>query len=356
MRKSRESNGLRRGAIGAYSSSPVPLDELGPPPADWFNVPSEPSRVSGERSVDAAVASSTVPHTDLVSAMEEVRRANVKLSAALTVAQKQLERVSRQAQRSAETLREVLGLNNGQDLSFVVPTLEAADPIHRTVIASEDVRAFDRMRLGLGNDGLQSSVTVLMGKDDPVSPDPRNLMLFCRDERNPMTKAFLAQHRLGLQFVEVGTRSDGRAMWAIRREGGELLESDSYQQEVGFEAELRETGDDERRGVFTCPALVVRTSNPYNPQKARAVLLAGVRAFGTWGAAEFLCSTADDLLVQTGGDDFVALLRIEADAYFRRCRDEGGPARFSTMFERIRSHSLLDLKRLSTADDRRRAH
>lgn len=341
-------------AIGAYSSSPGSVEELGPAPADWFGRSWQPATpVDGEGRIAVRRLSTLSAGTGFAEpGLDGIRQAQARAVAELRSAQPELERFSAQARLKAEALRRLLGFHSGQELTFVVPTLEATDPIHRTVIASEDVRAFNRMRLDLGTTGLESSVTVLMGADDEVSPDPRDLMFFCRDERNPMTREFLRLQPVGFDFVHDGSRADGRAKWAIRQDGAEILRSESYDSEAALESHLDAPGDT-RHAVLRCPAIVVRAPNPFNPERSHAVLIAGVRAFGTWGAAEFLCSEAETLLEQTQGGDFVALIEVEADATVRRCADFEGSPRFSTVFERVCGWNRLDLLLLSAADDRR---
>lgn len=344
MSRKGPSSARNQWAVGGYSPMPVPLEDLGPPPVEWFS--HEPPPAAG---APASTLPGDVGMSSLAVSLEEFSDAGSRVSAVLNQVREDFEQALAQTvERRADALRQLLGVHRSRELTFVVPTIESMDPIHRTVIASEDVRAFSRMQSGLGVGGLESTVTVLLGADDVVSPDPRNLLLFCRDERNPMTKEFLERLSLGVEFVHIGTRSDGRAMWGLHRHGHDPLLSSSYALEAGLHAELTASGDHEWNGEFSCPALIVRAPNPFNPEGSVATLLAGVRAFGTWGSAEYLCDQAELLLSETSGRDFLAIIDVTADVSFRRCVGNDSPPRFSTVFERIVSTDVLELRLLDS--------
>ncbi len=386
----------RTSTLPAYTSARVSADQLGPPPADWFGPvrgPGEGERGGGaavmrapvtatghsvfsDEGVDSAIQRARGANEDLIDAIqaagydlgrivndlqrnksgghsptedlaEKIRATGDDVKRILTGVERRKEAL-RDIERRKEALRQLVGLGQTQSLAFVVPTVPQVDLYHRTVVASEDMRAFDRIRRGLLESGIgfERSVTVLVGPDDLVVDDPRNLILFCRDERNPMTRRLLEKRPVGFEFVAVADGPGAKRRWAIKPVDADPFVSESYKREDDLEAALIATGDDARGARLADYALVVRTVNPFSQDGTKAFLLAGIRAFGTWGAAEFLCSEAERMLEAVGDDDFVALIRVEARGSRHQELSEDGSRDFYTLIDGIESYDLLRVDRL----------
>ena len=206
-----------------------------------------------------------------------------------------------------------LGLSPYHPVSFVVPTLGSTRPAGTSAssaVASEDMlaaKAVGHLLLRGWPNAQVSTRTV-----DPGGPpgDLRgNICTFCRDERNPATGAFLEHPNvsasLGISFPRVVSDLDGRSEEATIVFGdGIPRRSPSYGQE-------RELSDDDSTIALEDLALLARIDNPFDPG-AKVLIVAGVRAFGTLGAAEYLRLHSDTLFEETGDKDFAALIKVTA--------------------------------------------
>lgn len=65
-------------------------------------------------------------------------------------------------------------------------------------------------------------------------------------------------------------------------------------------------------GGFDDYGVVCRVRSPWNPDK-RILVVAGIRALGTWGAAWFLNREAAELLRRAGDADFKAVVRVHLE-------------------------------------------
>lgn len=200
-------------------------------------------------------------------------------------------------------------------VGFMIPTLGSpgVDSSAESVVATEDHDAALAMLVALLARWPEAEVErrrISTGENDSAwTTFEGHLCTFCRERRNPLTKALLdhasTRERFDLSFPvrekDMGIRLNGKEYFARTSEtsmfdsGGELL--------------------GEREDV----ALVARFPNPWFPG-AKALVIAGTRAYGTWGAAEYLKSHWEELMarvsqVQGSAEtaeqrDFACVLRV----------------------------------------------
>lgn len=211
------------------------------------------------------------------------------------------------------TVVRTLGLSPHHPVSFVVPTLGSSRPAGtsaRSAVASEDMlaaKAVGHLLLRGWPDAQVSTRTVDPGA---AAGDLRgNVCTFCRDERNPVTAAFLTHPdivtALGISFPKVPSQFRRHSEEATIVFGdGMPRRSPSYKQEWDI-------GDDEATVALEDLAVLARVENPFDPG-AKVLIVAGVRAFGTLGAAEYLRLYSDTLFQQTVEKDFAALIKVTA--------------------------------------------
>lgn len=60
--------------------------------------------------------------------------------------------------------------------------------------------------------------------------------------------------------------------------------------------------------------MLARLTSPWSG-RAKIVISAGIRAFGTWGATEFLRTRADELYARTKGNDFGVVLKVTQENF-----------------------------------------
>lgn len=214
---------------------------------------------------------------------------------------------------------DTLGLRPDQPVTFVVPTLWVPPndtTSSRWAVVTEDVlgvRAVDeRLRRRWPEAKVRTRIT---DGQDERPPDVGNICSFCRDVRNPVTSALLHHEQTrGLFGFELGfwpiTRKDDMAPleWGVLFPDGSLRTSPSYGQ--GRELEAAGDGGIRVKGtaVLDDLALLARFPNPYG--EGTVLIVAGIRALGTWGAAEYLRTHSDELHEKTNGGSFVSFVRV----------------------------------------------
>lgn len=232
-------------------------------------------------------------------------------------------RLWKYGQRRRRLLCESLKLDWSQGVAVVVPSIPSTDNEHFRVIASEDMLAFAAMEEALVTAGCPPHQIDTEIAEEVVIGDTRNLIVICSPKRNPITKAVLAEPSVSsMTTVEMfrvggvtGPETDGRPgrplgeRWAMRV-GDRVMESPSYEQMVALQVQ----GKSPMKGPLDDYALLARFPSPWNPA-ASVIIVAGLRAFGTWGAARYLREHGAELLQQTEGRDFAMILRIRTESF-----------------------------------------
>jgi len=231
------------------------------------------------------------------------------------------------SENSVANLRKVLSFNRAQPLLIALPGLLTPDS-SRKAVAVEDIRASQIV--------LKSAIAAMPGLDvtfalsDEVHiPDNRNMALVCSPKRNQLAAAVLnsglIRNLFDVEFAEL-YRSTTGPRWAIVF-AGRKIESPSYDQHELAEGSALRPAD----YSLTDFALLARVPNPWY-QDSKVLIVAGIRAFGTWGAAEFLASRSHEIAAHTDGRDFAMVLKValigshveaEATEYFRVVDDLG---------------------------------
>lgn len=212
--------------------------------------------------------------------------------------------------------RETLGLSWRHPVEFVVPTLGIPRPVHsssRSAVAVEDMLASKGVAQALVRTWPEAEVHTR--SIDPGSEWTEvlgNICTFCRDTRNPATGRILSHPavagRLGVSFQDLPSESDGAGPEVgIILRGAPPVRSPSYAQE----RDLKAQGDAAGRAILNDFALLARVSNPWDPE-AKILVVAGIRAFGTLGAADLLRTRWEELYEATGDGDFACLVSVQA--------------------------------------------
>lgn len=197
--------------------------------------------------------------------------------------------------------RELLQFDPTLPTVCVIPSLfaEYEGSEARRAVSVEDVRAAAAIAKVLVMADPRLHVDVELA-DNIESPDPRNLVLICSPKRNPITSAVLRHKSVRAsfhcEFVELfGGGADIPPRWVLLFEGTKI-HSPSYEQELA-NADCVEDF-----------ALLAKFPNPWNPN-ATILVAAGIRGYGTWGAAEFLLNNGTKLFERTKGTDFAAVVK-----------------------------------------------
>jgi hypothetical protein len=233
---------------------------------------------------------------------------------------------TRYVEEEEPSLRDLLQLDWRHRAAYVVPFLDPDDPwttaLRATAyrgtraVAVEDVLATKTTTSALLANWptqTQEPELVMVDASTGLHALERNVFSFCSVRRNPVTGLLLARDGSPSALrvsLEVGTDDHGEVVQWIDFDG-EPLHSPSHRQQ----REREEAGGD----LFDEPvddfALIARLPNRLDPAGAtKAVVIAGLRAFGTWGAAEYLRTRGPELLKRTGGSDFAAVVRVHARA------------------------------------------
>ena len=216
-------------------------------------------------------------------------------------------------QRKARSANETLGLTWNLPVEFIVPTLGIPRPRHssaRSAVAVEDMLAAKAVAQALLIRWPEANVhTSTIDPGGVWSPQKGNICLFCRDSRNPITKLVLghpqAQSSVRVYFPEVANEAGGQPEFGIQLGDGPVRLSPSY----GQEREVTE--GDYGPTVLEDVALLARVVNPWDPA-GKILVVAGVRAFGTLGAAEYVRTSWEELDSRTRGNDFACVLSVRA--------------------------------------------
>lgn len=267
--------------------------------------------------VERALARTTPSSRDIISLIRftggRLALNSSDITAAISTAQ-QLQRSQRPTPIGSLRLRQVLGFDwSAGPFAIIVPILELTDGGHRTAVALDDMYAVESyvraLILAYPSEFTSPQASVSVDLADAFrGPDPRNILSVCSTKRNAVLTAVLAdpgiREWLSCEFIEVRHGNSKEARWSMRF-AGSVIHSPSYEQEDAIVHEGRAPS----AGPLVDYALLARVTNPWN-ERAKIVIAAGIRAFGSWGAAEFLLTHADEVHDLSQGNDFAAVLKI----------------------------------------------
>lgn len=242
-----------------------------------------------------------------------------------------LDRALRQQPKDEKVLRQLWALDRFNLFGFdatetaviIVPSLQLNGAVnHRSSlttsdsIAAEDVFAAQAIERALVSAHWPSSrLEKVQIADRVVIPNPRNLVSICSPKRNRVTGALVSERDViaatGFWFENYDSPRPGEdPRWRLVL-NGERIESPSYDEQYWSVAQ---GASDAGRGVLRDHAVIMRTPNPWN-SRSKVLIVAGLRAFGTQGAAEFILTDGHKLAASTRGRDFVAVVDVELSAH-----------------------------------------
>lgn len=212
--------------------------------------------------------------------------------------------------------KETLGLSWRHPVEFIVPTLGLPRPKHssaRSAVAVEDMLASKAVAQALIRGWPEAEVhTRSVDPGSAWDGHGGNICTFCRDRRNPATGVILShpaiRSRFNVSFPKLESELKGAPAEAgVTLGEGPALRSPSFAQE----REVKDRGAEWERAVLDDLAVLARVTNPWDPD-GKILIVAGIRAFGTLGAAEFLRTRWDELYDVTGERDFACLVSVRA--------------------------------------------
>lgn len=196
----------------------------------------------------------------------------------------------------------------------VLPTVPAIDAAHRRMIANEDMLALEACRDALQAWGCPPSQLSVELAEEMQTPVQSNLVTICSPKRSAVTAEILAHKRTRELFSCTFSRLDEPQddvipRWAFTLDG-DLFESPSYVQE----SRLIATGKDPWAGPLDDNALLAKFPNPWDAS-LEVIVVAGCRAFGSWGAAEFLSTLSSRLEDGIYGDHFAVVVPTRTENF-----------------------------------------
>jgi len=210
---------------------------------------------------------------------------------------------------------QTLGFTPDRPVTVFMPTLPR-DPslAWRQAVAVEDSLATKLvMRAVLDSWPGVDLRTLIVDPDSDWRPQDGNVCAICREHRNPMTTALLSHLRektgrtIGF-FPKARDAAGNPTEWGVSI-GGEVRVSPSYEQERELEAQSVLV--DERVELRDL-AVAIHLDNPWDTEvpQSKALVVAGVRAFGTWGVANYLRTRFDTLYDRFGDKRFACLFEV----------------------------------------------
>lgn len=208
-------------------------------------------------------------------------------------------------QRRTNRVARLIGLRSNRRVTFVVPGLPSTDPAHPRIISGDDMLAVHAIEGALMSAHWPRHWIDVEFASDVNMPTTTNVVTVCSVKRNEVTKAVLENPKT-LGYLDCIFKPDplDPTRWLMAFEGAEIR-SPSYD-ETNV---LRQQNRDPARGPLTDFALLARIPSPWDDE-AKIVVAAGLRAFGTWGAAEHLQRNAEKLHGKTRGKDFAMVVRV----------------------------------------------
>jgi len=207
----------------------------------------------------------------------------------------------------------VFGFDHTRHVALVVPILLESES-SRIAVSVEDLLAMKIVAELLGTRDVTEDLKVDFEMAPELYarlPEDRNLVLICSSRRNPVTNAVLkhpATAKLLTCRFELLRDQDGSIaspeQWTLKF-GDTTIYSPSYAQESQAIADQKDLANVLREDY----ALFARLPNPWCPS-SRVLIIAGLRAFGTWGAAEFMRQNFRSLSTQFDGRDFALIVRV----------------------------------------------
>jgi hypothetical protein len=209
--------------------------------------------------------------------------------------------------RERVALRKLLDLRRDRRVLIVLPRREQPrEQRHLGMVAYEDMLACSLIErslilAGWPEDCIEIVSHTLVDNNSPLRRE--NLVLLCSPRRNPITEEVLHNlknaGRLDCRF-EPGP---GNSAELVLKLNGQTVESPSYREEEALLARHKTPYD----GTLNDRALIAKFINPWQTDR-KILLVAGLRAIGTWGAARALRQRAAELLMATKGTDFAVVV------------------------------------------------
>lgn len=203
----------------------------------------------------------------------------ISLTVTLYLARETLKLIGR---RRAQ--RKLLNFDD-EELVVVFPFIEAVPETLVPRTSAEDFAAYTVVLNILFEMEWRGKIVPVTVNDVSPAMLEGNLLMICAGKSNPLTNEVIekAAKQFGyddlFRFAEIG--NSGK--WQIRDQFATYL-SPSYEQIAEYKGRGLVLREQEIHDV----AMVAKIRNPWNP-KNKVVILAGLRAIGTWGAAEFIC-------------------------------------------------------------------
>ena len=132
----------------------------------------------------------------------------------------------------------------------------------------------------------------------------RNLILICSPKSNDICRDVLFKTR---ERLVPRPRSQFGFKEAVRDEDWEIEFCEFSSPSPSFQEERE--GADELHDF----ALLAKLPNPYNDH-AKVLIVAGIRAFGTWGAAKYLLEHSEELHESFKDHNFATVLKVTYSA------------------------------------------
>ena len=204
-----------------------------------------------------------------------------------------------------------MNFDRGSPLTIVVPTVPTNDPAYPRVVSADDMLALEHVE-GLASMAGWSPDRVVSQIDDDVDPSEcANIVAICSDKRNKTTELLLShpdvQAMLGWRFDKI---SETPERWKLVVDNDTSVESPSYQEEE----ELRGQSKDPARRPKNDKAILAKLPNPFGGP-GKVMIIAGIRGFGTAGAAQFLRTHAKILFDKYGEACFAAVLNVRGSNF-----------------------------------------
>lgn len=212
--------------------------------------------------------------------------------------------------REQRALRQLLDLPRDQRVVIVLPerTPSTSSALHVDFVAYEDMLACNLVERSFILAGWREEQIEIHTQDDVkrnIALKSENLVLICSNNEltQEVLKLLRMQNRLDCDFPTVsGPQGKERHL----KFDGVLFDSPSY---LETEA-LSRSGRSPFEGTLTDYALLAKFASVFQGDR-KIILVAGIRAIGTWGAARALRFKSEELTSRSGRKDFAALVHCK---------------------------------------------
>jgi hypothetical protein len=211
--------------------------------------------------------------------------------------------------RERAALRRLLDLPREGRVIFVLPKRtqsSEASSSHRDPVAYEDMLACNLIEraliiAGWREEQLEIFSHARFAADRALKCE--NLVLICSPKSNDFTAEALEllnkENRLDCTFDNTARPGEWKMTFA-----GEPIESPSYREAKNIET----SGGISDEGPLTDYAILGKFTSPWRADR-KVVVVAGIRALGTWAASRLLRHMSVQILEKSHGKDFALVLR-----------------------------------------------